>query len=415
MRKFEPIKVDNIENLNSIIKVKIYNKDAITCKECHLKDCLNCTLDITFCKKIILEKNITIIKNRYSVFAFNIKKENYNKKLRITFQSLYESKIKTVVELKKKIKKITTKCPYCQISTGETIEHILPKSIYPEYSIYSQNLIPCCSICNSIKGDTILEKNNLPATLNFYENNIPKKEHLKVTIKKNDIKFEINDTTNFHLNNHIKTLKLLERYNENSNEKLTDIINEIKKSCYFFNKDMKQNREFITKTQRKNILKEKYEYLKEKYGYNYWEGLIYKEMSSEKILEEYYGIHSNIEDISDFFDDTEAETVAIDMFLFETDKISRKINSNEIIAKNKKIKFKINDIDYKEYDEIYFKILNTGIEATHVNEVRGNIIKANQKDSHIEKTIYAGKHYIECYLIKDNICIKKGRVFIQIK
>jgi hypothetical protein len=48
-------------------------------------------------------------------------------------------------------------CPLCgSLATG-SVDHYLPRSIFPEFSIYSLNLIPACSSCNSEeKGATYI-------------------------------------------------------------------------------------------------------------------------------------------------------------------------------------------------------------------------------------------------------------------
>ena len=44
-------------------------------------------------------------------------------------------------------------CPYCNISIVDTIDHVLPKSRYPEFSVLALNLVPACSACNKDKRD----------------------------------------------------------------------------------------------------------------------------------------------------------------------------------------------------------------------------------------------------------------------
>ena len=47
-------------------------------------------------------------------------------------------------------------CPYCTINTANTTDHILPKERFPEYAVNVLNLIPCCSQCNSLKGEEVV-------------------------------------------------------------------------------------------------------------------------------------------------------------------------------------------------------------------------------------------------------------------
>jgi len=47
-------------------------------------------------------------------------------------------------------------CPFCDCYYHKgtiSIEHFLPKSIYPFLSVHPTNLIPCCEDCNGAKGD----------------------------------------------------------------------------------------------------------------------------------------------------------------------------------------------------------------------------------------------------------------------
>lgn len=45
-------------------------------------------------------------------------------------------------------------CPYCSVTTVDEIDHVLPKSVYPEFSVLAQNLVPSCGRCNSSKAST---------------------------------------------------------------------------------------------------------------------------------------------------------------------------------------------------------------------------------------------------------------------
>ena len=59
---------------------------------------------------------------------------------------------------------LNSRCPYCGIGTVNSIDHFLPKSIFPIYSVTPNNLVPACNWCqgekseyfSSTKGDQIL-------------------------------------------------------------------------------------------------------------------------------------------------------------------------------------------------------------------------------------------------------------------
>lgn len=47
-------------------------------------------------------------------------------------------------------------CPYCNLDSTYQLDHFLPKSQYPELSLYGPNLLPICSRCNQIKFNSIV-------------------------------------------------------------------------------------------------------------------------------------------------------------------------------------------------------------------------------------------------------------------
>lgn len=44
------------------------------------------------------------------------------------------------------------RCPYCRISTADTLDHNLSKAKFPLLSLDPMNLVPCCSSCNRYLG-----------------------------------------------------------------------------------------------------------------------------------------------------------------------------------------------------------------------------------------------------------------------
>jgi hypothetical protein len=45
-------------------------------------------------------------------------------------------------------------CPMCGSMLSGTLDHMLPKGIYPEFSVFSQNLVQACQ-CNSLRKETL--------------------------------------------------------------------------------------------------------------------------------------------------------------------------------------------------------------------------------------------------------------------
>ncbi|MEA9728408.1 hypothetical protein VDF12_16155 [Xanthomonas campestris pv. raphani] len=44
------------------------------------------------------------------------------------------------------------KCPYCSLGQATTLDHYLPKSRFPQFSVAVANLVPSCKDCQSKKG-----------------------------------------------------------------------------------------------------------------------------------------------------------------------------------------------------------------------------------------------------------------------
>ena len=62
--------------------------------------------------------------------------------------------------------------------------------------------------------------------------------------------------------------------------------------------------------------------------------------------------------------------------------------------------------------KIFWKVKNVGPEAERRNQVRGQIIEKG--DCIVEHSNFFGNHYIECYIVKNNICVAKERIEIPI-
>jgi 5-methylcytosine-specific restriction endonuclease McrA len=45
-------------------------------------------------------------------------------------------------------------CQYCGIDSPKTWDHYLPGESFPEFSVYPDNLVPCCWRCNSKRGES---------------------------------------------------------------------------------------------------------------------------------------------------------------------------------------------------------------------------------------------------------------------
>ena len=62
--------------------------------------------------------------------------------------------------------------------------------------------------------------------------------------------------------------------------------------------------------------------------------------------------------------------------------------------------------------KIFWKVKNVGVEAEKRNQLRGEICEKG--NTIVEHSNFFGKHYIECYIIKDGKCVARNKVNIPI-
>jgi hypothetical protein len=78
------------------------------------------------------------------------------------------------------------------------------------------------------------------------------------------------------------------------------------------------------------------------------------------------------------------------------------------VPKGVGLAFIVESCTVREPYEIYWKVRNTGLEAAASNALRGEI--RNDRGSAItESTLYAGDHWVECYIVRDEVCVARSR------
>lgn len=83
------------------------------------------------------------------------------------------------------------------------------------------------------------------------------------------------------------------------------------------------------------------------------------------------------------------------------------------LRKNKKLDFYIMTTDCPQPYDVYWKVRNVGAEAVKRNMVRGDICKESGSH-HIENTEFEGEHYVECFLVKNNVCVARDKIEVPI-
>lgn len=209
----------------------------------------------------------------------NISFNDYNNNL----QTLYKYTSYPIQKLRKAIQAsnpdtISSTCQNCTVDTLNSMDHILPKSKYPEFIVHPRNLIPSCTTCNSIKNNLIAEGDYQPL-LNLYIDILPKEQYLFAIISLDeyeelDFIFELrNENCNINehlfsvLENHFTKLKLLYRMKLKAIELLTAFKNEMKNFSKAFPFDE------VIKIQMLSV-----EENLEAYGDNHWQYILQKSL-----------------------------------------------------------------------------------------------------------------------------------------
>lgn len=141
------------------------------------------------------------------------------------FINLYKTKpgiIKTEIDDPLRSRKLNF-CPFCgESGTPNTLDHFLPKDVYPEFSVLSKNLIPACDICQDAnhKGTKVLNNNNERYFVHPYFDDIEGLIILKLNIfppfDNADFELVVNEDIDDNLfeicQRHINELKIDTRY-----------------------------------------------------------------------------------------------------------------------------------------------------------------------------------------------------------
>jgi 5-methylcytosine-specific restriction endonuclease McrA len=204
-----------------------------------------------------------VIKRRYRQYSINTgrlegisKYSSFDLTEKYALIHCYNGKTKKIKELKKAIidKQSTyfqSKCTYCGVGGTEYMDHYLPKDDYPEYSVHSYNLIPCCSYCNEKKSESFLDKLGTRKVFNPYFDSIDKEPmlicHITLTNKTLSYSLESLVSENTVYSNHLTTLGLIERYETEIPRIITTTLGDMKDIYIQFNTDKSNIKQTLNK------------------------------------------------------------------------------------------------------------------------------------------------------------------------
>ena len=90
-------------------------------------------------------------------------------------------------------------------------------------------------------------------------------------------------------------------------------------------------------------------------------------------------------------------------------------NSSDSLKKHLDLRFRAQTYVIAPFD-VYWQIVNTGKEAQDVGQLRGDIFLSDTAGTggiiQQESTAYAGVHWVECFIVKNGICVARSGEFI---
>jgi Adenylyl/Guanylyl and SMODS C-terminal sensor domain len=75
------------------------------------------------------------------------------------------------------------------------------------------------------------------------------------------------------------------------------------------------------------------------------------------------------------------------------------------VLKGRALTFRIARCDVPAPYEVYWKVRNRGTEAADRQQLRGEITQGG--NTKVESTLYRGSHWVECYIVKNGVCVAR--------
>jgi len=172
------------------------------------------------------------------------------------------------------------KCQYCMLSEPKSIDHFLPKSIFPEFAVLPLNLFPCCQYCNS-KKFTFWRRNGSRRIINFAIDNVEVARFLYCEIEYDPrgarVEFELRRHHSISprlfgiIEGHFMRLGLFDRYKDAATGPISEAQSLLRNS---FTGGFK----FI----RRSILLRHANSQEEVYGINFWRAAVFRALAESR-------------------------------------------------------------------------------------------------------------------------------------
>ncbi|MEN8415941.1 hypothetical protein [Acinetobacter radioresistens] len=239
------------------------------------------------------------LKHRYRMYISFAEKQKlsnlpkipyFHKQRAQIFESLYSSKLSSLNYIKQYRKTTSYKvCSLCGSPAAGTLDHFLPKDIYPEFSIFSKNLIPACK-CNFSKNKNISMIYH-PQFFDFLENRLYYIDFLiindsvnyrgiKMNIKPNHPYYKLIES---HLVNHI--LKCVDGFENEMRTRLQSLY-DTPQTCIFALDSVVTS---LSKQQLRKIIHNQLKRENEKFQTpNSWDSLILSSFLKKEVFNQFF-------------------------------------------------------------------------------------------------------------------------------
>ncbi|WP_417268497.1 nucleotide-binding domain-containing protein [Celeribacter baekdonensis] len=89
-------------------------------------------------------------------------------------------------------------------------------------------------------------------------------------------------------------------------------------------------------------------------------------------------------------------------------------NNGVKLPKNGTLRFEAKT-DYHGAHRVYWQVVNTGQQAETAKSLRGGFYEGKIERGgkvRTESTLYEGKHWVECFIVRDGVCLARSGEFI---
>lgn len=84
------------------------------------------------------------------------------------------------------------------------------------------------------------------------------------------------------------------------------------------------------------------------------------------------------------------------------------------VYRSKSLKFYIAKENIKGSYQVYWKVLNRGLEAVRLDKIRGQIETDSGSKTKNERSNFRGEHVVDCYAVQDGVVVAKDRIHVPI-